>query len=102
MKELMKIVGVKIVKTHADAKQAIVELTLLPKQAVKPKDASIFDLANGDIGLLQETIMQNQQFETKLYVTNEFWLKVLKNQMFSDVWLDITVSRLANEIAGGR
>ena len=99
MKQLMKIIGVKVVYAATDEKNGIVELTLAPKDVVKQKPISLMDIAmGGTVETVQQAFGQ-KKFETKIYIGLDEYFKEIKNQPLSDVWLDLTIEKYASEIS---
>jgi hypothetical protein len=86
MKQLMKIIGVKVVYVTPDETGGTVELTLAP-------------LASGNLDQIMQEVGTNQKFETKVYMTLNQYLKEIKNQPLSDVWLEVTVEAFASDIS---
>jgi Fe2+ transport system protein B len=99
MKQLMKIIGVKVVHVNASETSGIVELTLAPKEMVKRKPMGIMDLVKGDVSQIMDEVGNTKQFETRIYMGLKQYLDELKNQPLSDVWLEITLEQLASDIA---
>ena len=99
MKQLMKIIGVKVVYAAPDEKNGIVELTLAPKDVVKQKPISLMDIAmGGTVETVQQAFGQ-KKFETKIYIGLDEYFKEIKNQPLSDVWVDLTIEKYASEIS---
>jgi len=96
MKQLMKIIGVKLVNLET------VELILTPKEMVKPKTIGIMDLAGGNLEQLMQKVGSNQRFETKIYRGLNQDVEEIKNQPFTDVWVEVTVETFASDLVGGK
>jgi len=99
MKQLMKIIGVKVVYVSPDETGGTVELTLAPKEMVKRKSVGIMALASGNLDQIMQEVGTGQKFETKVYMTLDQYLEEIKNQPLSDVWLEVTVETLASDIS---
>jgi hypothetical protein len=102
MKQLMKIIGVKVVYVRPDETDGTVELILAPKEMVRRKPLGIKDLMNGSVDQIMQEVGTGQKFETKVYMTLNQYLKEIKNQPLSDVWLEVTVEALASDIGKGK
>ena len=101
MKQLMKIIGMELVKTgtHPDGRDGIVKLILVPYDTVKLKKKGIMQLAMGGVDEMINEITQNQQFKSEIYVSQKDWLQELKNQPYTNVNVEILVDKLALDIA---
>jgi hypothetical protein len=99
MKQLMKIIGVKVVYVTPDETGGTVELILVPKEMVKRKPKGIMALASGSLEQIMQEVGTNQKFETKVYMTLNQYLEEIKNQPLSDVWLELTVETFASDIS---
>lgn len=102
MRQLMKVIGVKVVYVTPDETGGTVEIILAPKEIVKKKPIGVMDLARGNISQIMQEVGSNQKFETKIYMDLNQYLRELKNQPLSDVWLEVTVDKLAGEIVRGQ
>jgi hypothetical protein len=102
MKKLMKIIGVKLVHVSSDESGGIIELTLAPKDIVKKKPLGIMDLAMGNIGDIAGEIGGMQQRETKIYMDFNEYLIEFRNQPLSEVWVEVTLEKLASDIVRGK
>jgi len=98
MKQLMKIIGVKVVYVTPDETGGIVELILAPKDVVKKKSISLMALASGSLDEIMQEVGTNQKFETKVYMTLDQYLEEIKNQPLSDVWLELNVEAFASDM----
>jgi len=103
MKKLMKIVGMELVKSSnpSGSGNGIVKLILLPKDMVKVKKPSLSDMVTGNLENVIEQVQQAKQYKSCVYISMSEYLKHFKNQPLSDVYIDIVVSKYANEIAKG-
>jgi hypothetical protein len=103
VEQILKIIGMKLVRTSEDLDEALVELTLLPLSNVELKPMSIMKLATGGTNKIMQEMMKQQQFETKLIITQRQWLQEIQNQPYTNllVTVDIKVDKLASEIAKG-
>jgi len=79
MKQLMKIIGVKLVYCSPDETGGIIELILAPKEIVKKKPVGIMDLARGNISQILQEVGDTQKHETKIYMDFNQYLKEFKN-----------------------
>ena len=102
MKQLMKIIGVKVVNVTPDETEGVVELTLAPIEVVKKKPKSIMELAmGGNMSSIFGEVNDLQHRENKVFINLNQYLQEFKNQPLSNVWLEITVETLAEDIAKG-
>jgi hypothetical protein len=103
MKQIMKIIGMEIVKTgvEADGSDSIVKLILVPHSDVTIKKPSLMQLAMGGTDKIIQEMMDFQQNKTIIFISQREWLKEFKNQPYSNVNIEISINKLAMDIARG-
>lgn len=101
MKQLMKIIGMELVKTgtHPDGRDGIVKLMLIPYENIKLKKRGIMQIAMGGVDEMINELTQNQQFKSEIYISQKDWLQEFKNQPYTNVNVDIVVDKFAIDIA---
>ena len=98
MKQLMKVIGMKLVRSGGLDK-GLVELRLRPKDMVKEKPPGFMKLASGGMEGMLQAAQGLQEFDTIVFVSLRFWILTLKNQPLGDVYLDIELAELPEDIA---
>ena len=101
MKELMKIIGVKLVH-QSNPEDGIVELTLIPYETIKKKSPGLMELATGGFEKMIQEAQSSIKHETKIYMNLIEWIQKYKNQPLSNVWVEITLDQTAYEIGTGK
>lgn len=99
MKQILKVISVKAVKITDDLSCNMVELTCLPYEHVKIKKPKFMDMVGGDLDSLMSSVQGMQVFETKIYMPLNVWLSDFKNELFSNIEVDVSINRFASEIA---
>lgn len=102
MKQLMKIIGVRVVNVTPDETEGVVELRLAPIEMVKKKPKSIMELAmGGDMSSLFGEVNDLQHRENTVFISLKQYLNEFKNQPLSNIWLELSVAQLAEDISKG-
>jgi len=99
VKKLMRIVGAELIATDENKDVGgIMKITMLPHSNVKIKKPGLMELATGGLDTLMKQIQPIEQQKVIHYITMNEWLREFNNEIFSYVWLDLTLEKLATTI----
>lgn len=98
MEKILKIVGAKLITNE------VVEVILMEYISVSLKKPSLLALASGKTTFedLMSMAQNTNIREFKIYISFNEWIHEFKNQLFSNVKMDIKLDKTVEEIANAR